>query len=65
MHVLFPSHLEQAGEKCSKTHWIPIYHEPERPPQGLVLKYSKVLKPGLVYIAFHMVEFTVLWKAVG
>lgn len=30
--VFFSSHLEQASEKCSKTHWIHISHEPEKPP---------------------------------
>lgn len=50
LHGLLSSHLEQASENCSKRHWICIYHEPERPPQGLVLQYMKVLKPNLVYV---------------
>lgn len=50
-HGLLSSHREQATEMYSKRHWIHIYRESERPPQGLVLKYMKVLKPNLVYVA--------------
>lgn len=53
LHPAPPSHLMATSEESGRRHWTCICHEPQRAREGLVLKYVKALRPGLVYITFH------------